>query len=445
MPTSNLLGESNVYGSSVGVFSLRRNPPFQMLSFIKNSCILIFVKKKTVLLSSIPALLCAVFTVLSIGAMSQTADYKMDEFSSDLYDKKQLQLDSYAPPILQIKKQTQPGEDSGNPSYYDLFHAFYYNSLVYGVRYCFDNSIRDDENRPIQCFTQSTFDIDNSFLPEGGHYVDYGIFSSYFGDEFLGYKGHLATRFGADSFAYISDTYADKLLSKYGIESYEELITNEKYCLLDLTVDNAITSKLCINNILYSDKRGGPRARDLYGDFALVFNSAAVGEWASFDFEIDLKANSYSIQTVLSDVEALGYNPENASFSFLIYDEFAGQYSPRPALAERYRTLRESRGVVFLVLFWISVVLALGGCSLFYLMVHDRTIRAISLVSVIALFVIYGLVCNFVYSYYLFSIIPLGFLLLSFCFCWKEVKRACDYVFNATNKKQGFGFASIEI
>lgn len=346
-----------------------------------------------------------------------TSDFKLDHLSYSINNINRTTIldDDFRATILNIHSNEKT-------NYNDLLSYFYYNSLNGPTRLIASNNVSCDElNLHIE--SQDTLSIRSSEEEDGGYYLDKGLYYTYFSDDILGPRQYLIPRFGCDSFVFISDTFADKLISKYNIsdeEGYKTLITNEEYSVLSLIVDGNQTISLSINNILYSNKRNGPRTHELYGDFGVVARNNTLNNIFTFEFEIDLKDNPYCIRNTFKSVNELGYSTKKSRILLKRFDETSAKYIIDERLTEKYYKSWSSFDALFYTLFAVSNLLIIVSFSI----IVNRTKREslIPLFCCFCCFAVFGIISSFIYIYPLFSIPPLvGLIILIFLYR-KEVK-----------------------
>lgn len=365
--------------------------------------------------------------LLSIGFFAVNAvsyNYSCYRFALSVYGSGHVVFDSYDPVIYRLEPKSDGENEVGTNSLNSLFDYYYYNPSVGDCRYLFSNSFEDAGGSPLTFFTQQTFLISNDLLPDGGHYIDYGMFASYYADDILGVKRYLQPRFDCDSFVFISDDYADTLLAKYGLSSYEELIQNERYCVLPLTVDGSREIRVSINNILYSEKRHGVRVKELYPYFGLMYDSSRVKDWSRLAFEADLKANPYVIKGVLDSVKRVGFDSSNSTVSFFEKESESGKYTSSDRLSTGFEAIGTSEKDLLLSIF-SGVITVLDVLGLFYFFDECKggRMRIYGLLFLATAFLVFGLCVSLLDIYPLFSIVPIFSLLTSFIMCGKEVKQ----------------------
>lgn len=365
--------------------------------------------------------------LLSIGFFAVNAvgyNYSCYRFALSVYGSGRVLYDSYDPVIYRLEPKSDGKKEAETNFLNSLFNYYYYNPSVGDCRYLFSNSFEDDDGSSLTFFTQQTFLISNSLLPDGGHYIDYGMFASYYADDILGVRGYLQPRFDCDSFVFVSDDYADTLLTKYGLSSYEELIQDERYCVLPLAVDGSREIRVSINNVLYSEKRHGARAKELYPYFGLMYDSSRVKDWSRLAFEADLKANPYVIKGVLDSVKQVGFDSSNSTVSFFEKEGKTGAYSPSDRLSMGFKAIGTNETDLLLsVCSGIITVLDVLGLFYFFDKCKSGRMRIYGLLFLSAAFLVFGLCTAFLDIYPLFSIVPIFSLLTSFVMCGKEVKQ----------------------
>ncbi len=163
---------------------------------------------------------------------------------------------------------------------------------------------------------------------EGPYYFGNGLFYAYFTDQVLPWPTYKTDRrFKTQGICFISDSLADKLVEEYQIkssskiESYKTLMLDENYAKLSLKLNGEDTGvSFCINNILYSEERTGPRVQQLYGDFCIAYGDSITSNNLYYCAEFDMKSDIYGNTTFLKQVNYMGYNKNNASFSFFKYN-----------------------------------------------------------------------------------------------------------------------------
>lgn len=416
------------------------------------------MKKKLIKNGHIFTFLIFCFGSIICGVLSSfLLDFKLDYFSYTCVDyNSETQLSStFEPTILNIKKDFSVDEKK---QYSDLHNHFYYNMMVGACRQKIDNSISFNLSSSFsvstQLLTQPTFSIETVEKETGGYYLDYGQYYSYYSDDILGPRGYLSTRFNCDGFVFVSDILADELISFYNIAGdnpYEELITNEDYAVLPVTIDGEASSiNLCINNILYSDKRNGDRTQELYDSFALIPYYPAVMNKLDVSFEIDLKTNPYGNKTCFKDINTMGYTIANSSYSIYSYSGAENKYLLNAKLSDDLvKAWSNGNDVLVYSIFIVLFLLGLG--SIIYLSIINTKFARKELLSYLlslGLFVIFGIVCSFIYIYPLYCLFPLSSLLFVYIIKRKEIRNEIKNLFrkpSKANSRYSEEFYQIEI
>lgn len=417
------------------------------------------MKKKILKNSSIIGFIIFALGSLLCGVLSSfLTDYKLDYFSYSCvnYNSEVLADDSFEPTILNVKKDFATNE---RKEYSDLYKYFYYNFMIGTCREKIDNStsfdFSDSSSYLTQLLTQPTFSIESEEKNDGGYYLDFGLYYTYYSDEILGEINYLLPRFNCNSFIFISDVLANELIDYYDIgdadDPYAELIANEEYAILPLTIDGTATSiKFSINNILYSDRRDGERTVELYNSFALIPYVSEVMNNLDVSFEVDLKTNPYGNKTCIKNINNLGYTISNSSFSVSLFDKSTSKYVINSDLSSDLMNVwNNSNDILLYVLLIMTMLIGLGINFYFnYFNYNFGRKDAILYLVQILLFVVYGIISSFIYIYPLFSLFPILYLLSFYIFKRKEITNEIKKFFrksHKTNSKNLEEFYNLEV
>lgn len=412
---------------------------------LKNSSIIGFI------IFALGSLLCGVLSSFLI-------DYKLDYFSYSCvnYNSEILADDSFEPTIINVKKDFAANE---RKEYSSLYKNFYYNFMVETCREKIDNSISfdlsDSDSFSTELLTQPSFSIETTEKDGGGYYLDYGLYYTYYSDKILGERNYLLPRFNCNSFIFISDVLANELIDYYGISNvddpYAELITNEEYAVLPLMIDSADTSiKFSINNILYSDRRDGERTVELYNSFALIPYVSEVMNNLDVSFEVDLKTNPYGNKTCIKNINELGYTTDNSTFSVYSYNRSTSQYEINTNLSANLANIWTNTNDVLLYALLIMTMLIGLGINFYFNYFNYNFGRKDTILYLIQilLFIVYGIICSFIYIYPLFSLFPILYLLSFYIFKRKEITNEIKKFFrksHETNSKNLEEFYNLEV
>lgn len=370
----------------------------------------------------LPLFLVGMITLANL-VLINTNNFKLDQISYSINQNNKYSYfqDEHESTILKIF----PDEPQDPLAFNMLYANTYYNVL--------NGPIREMNSTPAASFdfnihleTQYTFSIEPTLSTFGGYRLDNGLYHTYFSDDILGHRGYLIPRFQCQTFIFISDTFADKLLEKYnlpnGIEGYKELILNPTYAVLPIEINNHLFN-FCINNVIYTNLRNAPRTYELYGDFALFCFNNYVAPAVDLHFEIDLKDNPYCISQTLLNVNACGYSNDNASFEFYCFNYESEQYVFNEKISKSFVAWNnDGNDSLYLILF-----LSITIFTLIFVYYYFAYYKAVSLIKNISLLLSYailfvlGVVTVFAYNYMFFTIIPLCFIILTFILKGKEL------------------------
>lgn len=362
-------------------------------------------------------------TLSSALIFTGTANYKLDNFAFKINDyNKHYTENGFKRPYVKIKK------NDSKTLYNDLFSRFYYSDDSGSIRQYMDNECKmlapNSSSKKIKLYSQSTFTISDNLATDGGYRIDYGVFHAYFNANELGNgRSYIGKRFNCDSYIFLSDTAADLLLEYYGLpndeeskrDSYLKIVNEERYSILSIKIDEANTVTFSINNIIYSDKRTGPRCSEFNKYFGLI-NYDYVSKYFNPCFEMDFKSYSYYITSALKDTNKLGYTIDNSTFDFYTYDYEKNEYFLNEYVTNKFKTIpAQFNANAFDIIFYISLVIF--GFAHFFLSLHfidKKGDLLFCLIFELFWLVIYSIIGNFLYTCYAFSIMPVFLIILLF-------------------------------
>jgi len=338
-------------------------------------------------------------------------DFKLDYLAYQIndYNSHVLSDSDFKSSIITIQSH------DSKATYLDLLSAFYYNSLNKNVRLQLSKDVSFNSMN-LHLLSQDTFSIRTEEEKDGGYYLDKGLYYTYYSDDILGPREYLKNRFDCDTFIFISDSFADKLVNFYGLQDtenpYRILIQDKRYCVLDFQFNGNIL-KFCINNIIYTNKRNAPRTKELYGDFAVFYRLIEFDSFLDYEFEIDLKDNPFCIKQTFKSINSLGYTISNSNFLIKTFDRASNSYSSNIALSQKYHNAWKNNSVIFIIAY---ILLILVSMTLLWLLSYSKCNKNIFVFLIcFAIFFIYGIVSSFIYSYALFTLpilIQIVFLLI---------------------------------
>lgn len=355
------------------------------------------------LIKYMPTMVFCLCSICSLLLMSQTSSTKVESWSNkfnNYFFNNDISLNES--PFIRI-------ESDDKKTLMDLFMSYYYtnsstvNSSFRHI-YSGDSSFGSANGSQYKTVIskQDMFTIGQKY--SWGYYLEYGLFATYYKDEILPDRGYLHRRFGADGFCFISDSLADKLLVEYGIDNtqkdengiplgYRELITNKKYALLELFIDSETTNtKLCINNILYSNTRTGPRVKELYGDFCVAYGDRITMNQLSYCAEFDMKSDVYGTSTFIKSANAMGYNRDNSEYSIFKYDKDSKKYIRDVALENELQNIDFKRNET--IFYSIPSILVLTFIPFIFYMKKQLMVNFLISTSI---FLLYNIVLLFAF------------------------------------------------
>ena len=362
-------------------------------------------KKRKISFIGLLGLLLTCFCVLSGFLFSKTEDYFLDNIANNINDVvEHYNTSDFIPSEIDITKNAQTTRN--DKRYPDLYAKYYYTSLV---KYIFQKSSEDcfdsfDNN--INFYTQDTFSVSTSKDSSGFYAIDGNLFKVYFSEEVLPSRGYLNARNGCDSFAFISEDYANYLLTKYDLGSYEELILDQNASTLSFLGNDEIIHKLSINNVISSGYKNGPVAKSKNPYFALVFLNNGLLNALNVTFEIGMKESPYCIRDVLSTIKTLGYSNTDYSFSIRTPNYRTLDLEIKTNLSDAFVRYLDMENDAFLYSAWVVSFFAVVF-SFFVLWIGMRVDKRtlfyfIGIFSIV--FLIANIISSFVVTYFMFYI-----------------------------------------
>ena len=365
---------------------------------------------KKALAMMIPSLVFVVCSAVPFVLMKQTLDSKLNRWAN-------LFNDYYSNNVISREKAPMIRIQSNDKNtLQDLYANYYYtnsSTVNYSFRQFYPGKSQFTSylnNDYSICLNKQTgFTIHEKY--DWGYYLDNGLFSTYFKDEVLPNKGYWVRRYNSNGVCFISDTLADKLVVEYGIveevtdknriEAYEKLIKPDfidgseedpDYLpLLGLKInDEKKDITFCINNILYSEYRTGPRVQQLYGDFCVMFGDPYTDNQLKYCAEFDMKNDIYGNSSFMRKVNALGYDKNNSTFDFYRYNDSKKEYEEMKDVKLLFESIDFSeKDTIFYV---FSVLISI--CCVCFAWFWKKEI-IYNLIFISLLFAIYNLVLSF--------------------------------------------------
>ena len=384
-----------------------------------NNSTLILIKRKKHFF--VPALF-LLFSFTSGVVASFTKQYAFDRFVSKLNNPNSHHYyNGFVSPFVKIKNLAN---EQGQPisRYQHLMSYFYYNSLAGCCREVVDDetSIELNNKIDVKLITQNVFQIFNKKNKFDLYTVDMNMYYSYISQEDVKdiMNNNYTVRNGCDTFIYISDTLADKLIDYYNINQldspYLELIKNDNYSTLNINVrDGEETITACINAVLSSSHRFGSQTKRGYGDFALVFfSSAFCKKIKSSSFDVDFKVNKFGNKKIINDIKALGYNTAEYKYEFYSFDYNKSKYTYNDSLTKQFLAVERNNFLPEYAFYIVSSFEIIIFALFSSLKSISGKYRLLCFALIFSFFVIYGIISNFVYAYPLWVVVPISCLIL---------------------------------
>lgn len=339
----------------------------------------------------------------------QTSSYKVDKISYSLSNYNKINhYQKYNPSALRVSKNKFTEEESVRSYFTNLDNWLKTTKfpkdtrrLISNETYCF--------NYPVQILNQQTYSIKTS-EDKTQFIVDGGKISTYFDSNFLPNRQMVSARFDCDTFIFISDQLADKLLTKYNLSKYEELINIKENAVLPIVENGRVLFTASINNIIKSNELSGPRLTELYGDYGYsyfsdtwLFKSRLI-----LSYEIEFKVDPYGTSKVIKQLlNSEDYQPSKCEYLLLTPDK-DGKYVDNPELTVKLLEAGQANDVLLIILaisilFIYSVLVILFYDKIF----TSKKERKLIVVIYLILFCLYGVIGTFVYINWLISIFPL--------------------------------------
>lgn len=360
-----------------------------------------------------------IFLLSTVGAdifFAQTSFYKLDKLALKLNDSdKHNYYSGYKPALVRVTKR-DVSDDLVMNAYVPIEGYFKYNAMVENVYQTVSTkTVCGDID--ISILSQRTFSITEEKDEYGGYTLDNNQFSTYYGYDFLSRDEMISTRFGAAGFVFISDSFADKLLEKNGLTSYDDLLLNEQYSLI--TINNKISgseiSTYSINNIIYSEKNSGPITKQLYGDFMVAYlgwkKDCQPNVKISLDFQ--LKVDSFGNARTLRELNDSGYGVDTCDYEIKIYDYENDVYiNDTEFVNELGKCFNPTKDILFFIL---GIVFFTGVSSVMILtldkFLNNKELLILELI-ILGLLFGYGITLIFIRIPWILSVAPVIGILL---------------------------------
>lgn len=382
-----------------------------------------------------PFLFTIFFVVSCSILLAQSSVSKIDQYSYKLSNyHKTNHYSDYNSSILRINKLGFSEEESSRNFYDKIEFDIGYSKYVKDYRRLIVNET-NVFNEPLKILNNKTYSITEKD-DEIKYYVDGNKLSTYFPSSLLPERDMIKARFGCDSFIFLSDTFADKLLAKYNLTNYEDLILDENYCVLPVMENGELLFTVSINNIIKSEELSGKRIKNLYGDFGFSYFSDAYIYKTKFNlaFEVDIKVDPFGTSKVLNYMLfSKEYNPNQCEYNIIQFDVKSGKYVTDSSFSEEIKSISQDND---LLIFILSICIVFSYSVLFVIfydkiLKNDKEIKLYFLSYLVA-YSIFAFVISFFYFNWLMSIFP-TFILILYLFTFS---KTIGKIINRFTKKE---------
>lgn len=373
-------------------------------------------------IAKIAAYISFVISLLSIVAstilFTYTTDYKLEKLSYDICNYNKVYYDNLNNSILSISFN----EHSKNYNdYYTLHNQFYKNDFVKSSRFVSNDYYELKETNgcqyKVRLIAQNVFSKHQK--TKNTYVLDYSQYAVYNTFEFKDSKG--------TDFCFISESIAKQLLMEKGynvtdenkVDYYNSLCAssnNEGTLFTYSTLDGKKIS-LSVLGILRSDYGTAyERTKKSIGDenFILTFLPFKYPSYFDFSYEIDLKLNPYGNKNIFKFCMSKYSDELNYSMQIRQYNN-EGKYEVNNILTQQYYNVIYTRTNSSRY-YYIALSIVLVCFILFFtfnLISFKSTNKSVSIVlsCYIVLFVLYGIVANFIFVYPLTTLVFLVYII----------------------------------
>ena len=397
--------------------------------------------KRNILFPSLFFLGSLLLSFLSSYIFTFSKDYKLDKIAYSINDyNSHIKTTDFITPTVTIDKKDQSNVIS---KYYpDLYATYYYGFLTDYIFQCSTTYLTDSFNNEIRFHTQQTFSINPSKTSDNFYAVDGNLYRTYYHEEVLPNRAYLLSRNNCDTFVFISDKYADCLLNKYNLNSYEDLIKDEVASVLTFTGIDGNTYRASINNVVTSTYKNGVLASEDNPFFGLIYVNGSILNSMNTQFEIGFKSSPYCIKDILKTIEKFGYNYEDFNISFKTVDYENKVLKENAEISEDFKSyLSSSNGSAYC--YAIAITFAVLLCGVFYCLYSFYPKEAtIVFCLLFFVFLIFNIVLSFTYSYYGYLLLPTIYISFSIIFV---MKKWIDKINNSGRVVRGKIYYEIDI
>lgn len=388
--------------------------------------------------SYISFVFCLASIVVSTILFTYTTDFKLEKLSYDICNYNKESYDNYDNSIISISFNTK---SPTYKEYYRLQNTFNNNRFINSSRliskhnYLLTSSNLSNQFN-VKMISQSTFSkhkkSDDIFALD---YNQYAVFNAYE----LSYAN-------GNNFCFITEKIANSILNGLGYNDLNETNKVEYYKILCANKSNkGITLKynsldgaefnLCVLGVIRSDYGAYASTKKAIGndDFVLTWLPFKYQNYFEFTYDIDLKVNPYGNKKVLSFLMNNYSNESDYSMAIKQYDGNV-YYNNNNLIKEYYNIIyASSRSSIYYNTAVSFLLVCFIAFFVFNIISFKHFNKGLYITSIFyyVLFLIYGIVANFIFVYPMTTLVCLVYL-LNYIFLGKE--KINEYVIKILSK-----------
>ena len=364
---------------------------------------------------------------------AQTSIYKLDNLANSLNNYNEHDYyKGYYPSLVRLTKKDFSDDYMMN-AYSEIETFLAKNKYTQNV-YQVISTETTASDYDISIISQKTFSITKQIDSYGGYTLDGNGYTTYFGYDTIDRTTMISPRFNCSGFVFITDTFADKLLEKYKLSSYIDLITNEQYSVLDIFDKNngSFVTRLSINNIIYGDKINAPQTNKLYGDFGVAYLGRKKDEQpnAVLSLDFQLKVDPYGSAKIFRELSKVGYSTDTCFYNVMIYNYSTNQYEQNQQFVNELPLALDSSKDILYFSFAMGIFIVLT-CLIVLVIDNFLNKKEQEIVEIVLLliFVIYGIIATFVRIPWIIGLLPfiaIVIYLLNFSIFLPKLIKKCN-------------------
>ena len=356
--------------------------------------------------------------IASTILFTYTTDYKLEKLSYDVCNYNKVSYDNLNNSILSISFNDHSKDYNG---YYSLHNKFYGNDFVKSSRFisdnCYDIINVNGDSYNVRFIAQNVFSKQQK--AKNTYVLDYAQYALYNTFDFKDSRG--------TDFCFISENIAKQLLIEKGynvtnenkIDYYNSLCasSNNDGTLFSYHAPNGKIFTLSVLGVLKSNYGSAYQCtKKSIGDenFILTWLPFKYPSYFDFSYEIDLKLNPYGNKNTFKFCMSKYSDELNYNMQIRQYNN-EGKYEVNNILTQQYYNVIYT-GTNSSMYYYIALSIVLVCFILFFtfnLISFKSTNKSVSIVlsCYIVLFVLYGIVANFIFVYPLTTLVFLVYII----------------------------------